>query len=241
MVDADERADGSDSSGHGDDAVGSESASDSGGDSSELGAGAGSGGDAAGSEFAFGLAASEQRRPGALVIVAAVVVMVAFVGLLAYSLLTRESMPMDVTTRSSIAAPEFTLSQLNGEGEVSLSDFEGAPIVVNFWASWCAPCRVEMPHLVEAHERYKDEGIRFIGVAIQDTNEDALAFIEEFAVPVDDGYIMVTDPDGEATINYGVGGLPVTFFIDRDGTVHTRWAGVVNGAILDERIAEITA
>ena len=184
--------------------------------------------------------APDERRPGVVVIGVAVVVMVAFVGLLAYSLLTRETPPPGGTTRTSIAAPEFMLSQLNGEGEVSLSDFEGSPIVVNFWASWCAPCRVEMPHLVEAHERYKDEGVRFIGVAIQDTNEDALAFIEEFDVPVDDGYVMVTDPDGEATIDYGVGGLPVTFFIDRDGTVHTRWAGVVNGAILDERIAEIT-
>ena len=166
--------------------------------------------------------------------------MVAFVGLLAYSLITRETMPMDTTTRASIAAPSFTLSQLNGAGEASLSDFEGSPIVVNFWASWCAPCRVEMPHLVEAHERYAGQGVRFIGVAIQDTTEDALAFIEEFNVPIDDGYVMVTDPDGEATIDYGVGGLPVTFFIERDGTVHTRWAGVVTGAILDERIAEIT-
>ncbi|MYD37016.1 MAG: TlpA family protein disulfide reductase [Dehalococcoidia bacterium] len=186
-----------------------------------------------------GPGAQEQGRPGIVVVSVAVVVMAAFIGLLAYSLLTRETMPMDTTTRTSIAAPSFTLSQLNGAGDVSLSDFEGSPLVVNFWASWCAPCRVEMPHLVEAHERYKGQGVRFIGVAIQDTNEDALAFIEEFTVPVDDGYVMVTDPDGEATIDYGVGGLPVTFFIESDGRVHTRWAGVVNGAVLDERIAEI--
>ena len=166
--------------------------------------------------------------------------MVAFVGLLAYSLATRETMPMDTTnTRASIPAPEFTLAQLNGAGDFSLSDIEGSPTVVNFWASWCAPCRVEMPHLVEAHERYKEQGVRFIGVAIQDTNDDALAFIREFNVPIDDGFIMVTDPDGQATIDYGVGGLPVTFFIERDGTVHTRWAGVVNEDVLDERIAEI--
>ena len=183
--------------------------------------------------------AAEQRRPGVVVVSVAVVVMAAFVGLLAYSLMTRESMPMDTTTRTSIAAPSFTLSQLNGAGDVSLSDFEGSPLVVNFWASWCLPCRTEMPHLVEAHERYTGDGVRFIGVAIQDENEDALAFIEEFNVPVDAGYVMVTDPDGEATIDYGVGGLPITFFIERDGTVHTRWAGVVTGAVLDERIAEI--
>ncbi len=196
-------------------------------------------GDAAASAQGFDPAALEQRRPGIVVVSVAVVVMAAFIGLLAYSLLTRETMPMDTTTRTSIAAPSFTLSQLNGAGDVSLSDFEGSPIVVNFWASWCAPCRVEMPHLVEAHEQYTDDGVVFIGVAIQDTNEDALAFIEEFNVPVDDGYVMVTDPDGQATIDYGVGGLPVTFFIQEDGTVHTRWAGVVNGAVLDERIAEI--
>ena len=196
-------------------------------------------GDAAAFAPGFDPGALEQRRPGIVVVSVAVVVMAAFIGLLAYSLLTRETMPMDTTTRTSIAAPEFTLSQLNGVGDVSLSDFEGSPIVVNFWASWCAPCRVEMPHLVEAHEQYTDDGVVFIGVAIQDTSEDALAFIEEFNVPVDDGYVMVTDPDGQATIDYGVGGLPVTFFIESDGTVHTRWAGVVNGAVLDERIAEI--
>lgn len=196
-------------------------------------------GDAAASVPGFDHVALEQRRPGIVVVSVAVIVMAAFIGLLAYSLLTRETMPMDTTTRTSIAAPSFTLSQLNGAGDVSLSDFEGSPIVVNFWASWCAPCRVEMPHLVEAHEQYTDDGVVFIGVAIQDTNEDALAFIEEFNVPVDDGYVMVTDPDGQATIDYGVGGLPITFFIESDGTVHTRWAGVVNGAVLDERIAEI--
>lgn len=183
--------------------------------------------------------AEGQQRPGIVVVSVAVVVMAAFIGLLAYSLLTRETMPMDVTTRSNIPAPAFTLSQLNGEGDVSLSDFEGSPIVVNFWASWCLPCRVEMPHLVEAHEQYADDGVRFIGVAISDTNEDALAFIEDFNVPVEDGYVMVTDPDGEATIDYGVGGLPVTFFIQQDGAVHTRWAGVVNGTVLDERIMAI--
>ncbi len=183
--------------------------------------------------------AAEQRRPGFVVVGVAVLVMAAFIGLLAYSLVTRESMPMDTTTRTSIAAPSFTLSQINGAGDVSLSDFEGSPIVVNFWASWCAPCRVEMPHLVDAHERYAAEGVRFIGVAIQDTNQDALAFIEEFAVPIDDGYIMVSDPDGQATIDYGVGGLPITFFIQANGIVHTRWAGVVNDTVLDERIMEI--
>ena len=185
-------------------------------------------------------AGDDERRPGVVVISVAVLVMVAFVGLLAYSLMTRQPVMLgDDASRNQIAAPAFVLSQLNGEGEVSLADFEGSPIVVNFWASWCAPCRVEMPHLVNAFEQYSDDGVVFIGVAIQDTNEDALAFIEEFNVPVDSGYVMVTDPDGTATIDYGVGGLPITFFIEPDGTVRTRWAGVVNGALLDEKIAEI--
>ena len=185
-------------------------------------------------------AVEDERRPGVVVISVAVLVMVAFVSLLAYSLMTRQPVTLgDGASRNQIAAPAFVLSQLNGEGEVSLADFEGGPIVVNFWASWCAPCRVEMPHLVNAFEQYSDDGVVFIGVAIQDTNEDALAFIDEFSVPLNDGYIMVTDPDGTATIDYGVGGLPITFFINADGTVRTRWAGVVNGALLDEKIAEI--
>ncbi len=184
----------------------------------------------------------DERRPSVVVISVAVLVMVAFVGLLAYSLMTRQPLTLgDGAQRNQIAAPAFVLSQLNGDGEVSLADFDGSPIVVNFWASWCAPCRVEMPHLVRAFEEYSDEGVVFIGVAIQDTNEDALAFIQEFNVPLNDGYIMVTDPDGTATIDYGVGGLPITFFIDPDGTVSTRWAGVVNGELLDVKIAELRA
>ncbi len=215
MDDADERADGSDS--------------------------LGTDGDPTDFRSATGLGGQDERRPGAVVIGVAIVVMVLFVGLLAYSLLTRETISTGPPGQGNIAAPSVTLSQLNGDGEVSLSDFSGTPIVVNFWASWCAPCRVEMPHLVAAHDRYADQGVTFIGVAIQDTAEDALAFIDEFNVPVDAGYVMVSDPDGVATIDYGVGGLPVTFFIRRDGTVHTRWAGVVNAEVLDERIAEIIA
>ena len=184
----------------------------------------------------------DDRRPSVVVISVAVFVMIAFVGLLAYSMMTRQPVTFgDGALRNHIAAPAFVLSQLNGDGEVSLADFEGSPIVVNFWASWCAPCRVEMPHLVRAFEEYSDEGVVFIGVAIQDTNEDALAFIEEFNVPLNDGYIMVTDPDGTATIDYGVGGLPITFFLDTEGKVKTRWAGVVNGELLDVKIAEIRA
>ena len=188
------------------------------------------------------LADDDDRQPNVVVISVAILVMVAFVGLLAYSLTTRQPMPFgDDAQRNQIAAPAFVLPQLNGGGEASLADFEGSPLVVNFWASWCAPCRVEMPHLVRAFEEYSDEGVVFIGVAIQDTNEDALAFIEEFDVPIDRGYIMVTDPDGTATIDYGVGGLPITFFVDAEGNVKTRWAGVVNGELLDAKIAELLA
>lgn len=142
--------------------------------------------------------------------------------------------------RPGNTAPAFALPELETGNTISLSDFEGQPIVINFWASWCAPCRVEMPHLIEAYNTHAPEGVVFIGIDIQDTTSDALSFLEEFEVPVDEGYIIVTDDTGGTSIDYGVSGLPATFFIDSEGIVVARWVGAVNAELLNEKIGLIT-
>jgi cytochrome c biogenesis protein CcmG/thiol:disulfide interchange protein DsbE len=183
---------------------------------------------------------SDSRPNRAVVGAVAGVVFAALIALLTYGLMNRS----DVTgtsgsERPGEPAPAFSLPELDETGTVSLGDYLGQPVVLNFWASWCAPCRVEMPHLVEAFRANHDAGVVFIGIDVQDSLNDARKFVDDFEVPTDDGYILVTDRTGVTTIAYGVSGLPATFFVDAEGVVVERWVGAVNSEILEENIALI--
>lgn len=125
-------------------------------------------------------------------------------------------------------APDFTLSLYNSGEEFRLSEQKGKIVVVNFWGSWCPPCRSEMPALQKVWEVYQGRGLVVVGVNAQDTEEQALAFLKEVGVTFPTG----PDKDGSITTAYRVLGFPTTVFIDREGyTVH-RWAG----AITQERL-----
>ena len=127
-------------------------------------------------------------------------------------------------TRPGKEAPAFTLRSFE-DGELSLSDFEGEAVVINFWASWCLPCREEMPALEATWNAYRDRGLVIIGVNTprSDPEPQARAFLEEFGVT----YPNVFDTDGFTAIDYGVSGIPVTFFVDRDGIVARRYVGTL--------------
>ncbi|MBI2850557.1 MAG: TlpA family protein disulfide reductase [Chloroflexi bacterium] len=131
-------------------------------------------------------------------------------------------------------AEDFTLPLFSG-GDITLSDLKGKPVVINFWASWCIPCREEAPILEEVWRRYKDKGVTFIGVDIQDTEADARAYIKEFGITYPNG----PDIRGRITIDYGVGGIPVTFFVNREGLIVSRWVGAINERILVSRIEDL--
>jgi cytochrome c biogenesis protein CcmG/thiol:disulfide interchange protein DsbE len=108
-------------------------------------------------------------------------------------------------------APEFELDLLGG-GTLSSDDLKGHPVVLNFWASWCDPCREEMPAFERMWRRYRSAGIRIVGVVYQDSVEGAEGFLDE--VPV--SYPIALDPSGSLASELGVRGLPQTFFIDDD-------------------------
>ena len=108
-------------------------------------------------------------------------------------------------------APDFELELLDG-GTLTSDELKGEPVVLNFWASWCEPCREEMPAFERMWRRYRDAGIRIVGVNIQDSKEGAEGFLEE--VPV--SYPIALDPTGDLASELGVRGLPQTFFIDED-------------------------
>lgn len=116
----------------------------------------------------------------------------------------------------SVAAPGFTLERLDAAGagkQLSLSDLEGKPLVVNFWASWCIPCKDEAPVLQETYERYRDQGLVVLGIDAQDFRKDARGFLERFGLT----YPVVYDGKGSTLGKWGVTGFPETFFVDRSG------------------------
>ena len=131
------------------------------------------------------------------------------------------------------AAPAFTLERLDGEGELSLASLRGKAVVLNFWASWCGPCREEMPLLQEGWERWRDRDVVFVGIDVEDFRGDARDFLEEVGVT----YPNVFDGKGSTVGRYGLTGYPETFFVDGDGVVVYRIAGPVEDAEeLDEGI-----
>ena len=120
-------------------------------------------------------------------------------------------------------APEFFAESINGK-PVSLSNYPESPIILNFWASWCPPCRAEAPGLEKIWRENMDSGLVLLGVNVQDTEEDALKYLKDFGIT----FPNILDHGGQITIDYGVTGLPVTFFINRDGRVLGRWVGAIS-------------
>jgi cytochrome c biogenesis protein CcmG/thiol:disulfide interchange protein DsbE len=122
------------------------------------------------------------------------------------------------------AAPVTRLPKLDGPGDMSLADLKGSIVVVNFWASWCVPCRAEHGQLAEAAKQYEPEGVRFVGIVYQDQAGAARAFLDQFGRSYDN----LTDPGSRAAIDFGLFGVPETFFIDRNGVIAGKVAGPVN-------------
>lgn len=130
-------------------------------------------------------------------------------------------------------APDPALGRWEGRDSVQTSERRGAPVVLNFWASWCLACREEHPHLSAAADRYRDEGVRFFGVLYQDRPSGARRFIRELG---GQSYPTLLDPDSRAAIDYGVYGVPETYFVSADGRVTHRHIGPVTPEVLRTRI-----
>ncbi len=136
------------------------------------------------------------------------------------------------------AAPQLRLPALEGDGELVLpDDLEGNIAVVNFWASWCVPCRNEHPALVQAAAAYSEHGVTFVGVVFQDSEPSAIRFLDELGR----GYEHYTDPGSRAAMDFGVFGIPETYILDRDGIVVAKLTGEVNYSLLATTIDDVLA
>ncbi len=111
-------------------------------------------------------------------------------------------------------APDFQLTSLDGQ-PVSLSDLKGNPVLINFWATWCPPCRGEMPYLQQIYEKWQIMGLVLLAINIQESSSDVEGFMQSqgLSLPV------LLDSDGAIAAQYGIEAIPATFFIDSEGTV----------------------
>lgn len=165
-------------------------------------------------------------RKAALITIAVVAVVA-----LGSLLLPRGSGPPALgVTEVSGPMPEIAGATLHG-GTVSADDYRGQVVVVNFWAAWCAPCRVEQPFLQRLHEEYGGRGVYFLGVDFRDDPAAARAHVEEFGVT----YPSVQDPAGKITgTDFGLPGVPATIVVDRSGEMRYSFLGEVEEDELED-------
>lgn len=140
-------------------------------------------------------------------------------------------------TRGLIDAPDFTLTNMEGEA-FSISDHKGKVIVLNIWATWCPPCREEIPDFIEMQNEMKDDGVLFVGVSVDETGWDVVRpFAEEFQI----NYPLVVD-DGTVYAKYGpLSGLPTSFIINKQGQVEHVAPGMITKAQLQPILQELMA
>lgn len=138
------------------------------------------------------------------------------------------------------AAPGFAVTELDTGAPLSLEALRGTPFVLNFWASWCQACKEEAPLLEQAYEHYEQAGVpvRFVGIAIQDTAKSARAFAHRYHKQY---YLALDTPPGDVSLNWGLYGVPETFFVDARGIVRFKQIGPLTWPVIQRQVARLLA
>lgn len=159
----------------------------------------------------------------------------AFTGLLLLMLLMPRS-GADISLSPGEMAPDFTLQSLDGE-MVRLSDLRGQPVVLNFWASWCTPCRREMPHFEALYSKYREAGLKIYGINLGESAVAAADFQRRtgFTFPV------LLDSDDRVQTDYRILPIPATFFIDRQGVIRAVYQYQMNEAQMEREALQLLA
>ncbi len=131
-------------------------------------------------------------------------------------------------------APDFSLTDLSGT-KLSLSQYRGKVVLLDFWATWCDPCKEEIPHFVEMQNRYASQGLQIIGISMDDDEQAVRAFQQQFKMnyPVAMGSVEVAEQFG------GILGLPITFVIDREGRIVSRHVGATQSSVFETEIRRL--
>jgi cytochrome c biogenesis protein CcmG, thiol:disulfide interchange protein DsbE len=128
-------------------------------------------------------------------------------------------------------APAFALREVGTGRTIDISQFKGKPVIINFWATWCGPCWEEHPVLVQ-NARQLGDNVQFVGVVFQDAEDKILRFLDQRG----SAYPTLVDQNGKTAIAYGVGGVPETYFLDRNGVIRAKFSGPMNFDILRENL-----
>lgn len=155
----------------------------------------------------------------------------AVIGLLGFGLLSKGE------TKIALGepAPDRELPVLGGPGEGSIADYRGRWVLVNLWASWCVPCRQEAPELDRFAERYRERGVRVLGINVQDNSDDALAFLRDNGV----AYRQLRSVGDERSAAFGSTGVPENFLVDPRGRLALIWRGPVDQRFLEQEVVPI--
>lgn len=140
----------------------------------------------------------------------------------------------ETAPRKGFLAPDFELATLNG-GTVRLSDLRGKPVLINFWASWCGPCRTEMPHIQTAYENHAQDGLVVLGVDQMESPNSVSRFAEEYGLT----FPIPMDSDGEVSAVYRARGLPTSFFVDPGGVIQATFTGPMSSGFIESKLEEI--
>jgi thiol-disulfide isomerase/thioredoxin len=132
-------------------------------------------------------------------------------------------------------APPLKLPLAGGGGDLDLARYRGSVVILNFWATWCVPCRSEMPVFERAQQQYRDKGLKVLGVDFQENDADVLAYLEEIGVT----FPSALDRDGDVARGWRATGLPTTFLIDREGIIRDVRVGAFTDTMLEERLTKL--
>ena len=141
---------------------------------------------------------------------------------------------IDTGTKPGMLATDFTLSTLDGS-DASLSDFRGQVVLVNFWASWCGPCRIEFPAIKSVYEKHKDEGFTVVAVNLGEQRDTAAAFAEQFELP----FTVMLDTNAGVARIYGAYSIPTSYFLDRQGVIREMRVGAMPEAFIEQIVAQL--
>lgn len=176
---------------------------------------------------------SQAVRPTSRPLVAAVALLA--LAPLAYLLLSLTGLSITVPgVERTRPAPDFTAPGLNS-ASVRLADLRGRPVVLNFWASWCPPCRAEMPEFERVWQTYRDQGVIFVGVNTSDRGDKAQSFLLESKV----SYQNVVDATNDIAVMFAATSLPTTVFIDREGRIVSRRVGAMSAQQVATQVEDL--
>ncbi len=139
-----------------------------------------------------------------------------------------------VPAKVKFPAPELNLRDLSGK-QVSLSDYRGSVVLVNLWATWCPPCREEMPTLQTFYEKYKEDGFVLIAIDQEETSDIVQPFVDEFGLT----FPVWLDPDYLAQREFNTANLPSSYVVDRDGMVRLMWIGGISKKNLEKFVPDL--